>query len=135
MMLEFPTVNEYSDNIVAFWKPDALLRAGARHDFHYRLIWDARGPRSSGAVINTKFADGRFSVDFAHAFARGDTAQIAASSGQATNIRVESADAGRTRLSFDLIPGDAALVELRASLLNADRRTISETWVYHWTRA
>jgi glucans biosynthesis protein len=134
MLLEFPTTNEYSDNVVAFWKPDAPLSAGARHDFRYRLTWDARGARSGGGVINTALHAGTFAIDFDHPLAKGDTAHVSASAGQTTNIRFESQQADRTRLSFDLIPGDAALIELRANLQNADRRTTSETWVYQWTR-
>jgi glucans biosynthesis protein len=135
MLLEFPTANEYSDNVVAFWKPDAPLHAGAQHEFRYRMIWDASGARADGGVVNTKFQSGHFTIDFDHTLVKGDSAQVLASAGQTLNIRFESPEAGRTRLSFDLITGDAALIELRANLQNADRRTTSETWVYQWTRA
>jgi glucans biosynthesis protein len=134
MLLEFPTTNEYADNVVAFWKPDTPLRAGVQSQFRYRLIWDANGARAAGGVLNTKLQAGRFTIDFAHTLVSGESAHVLASAGQATNIRLESPEPGRTRLSFDLIPSDAPLIELRASLQNADRR-ISETWVYQWTRA
>ncbi len=135
MLLEFPTANEFSDNVAAFWKPDTPLRTGERRDFSYRLTWDATGARPPGGVLSTTLKAGRFAIDFAHTLAEGDNAHVASSAGQTANIHFESPEAGRTRLSFDLITGDAALIELRASLQNAERRTTSETWVYQWTRA
>ena len=38
-LVEIPTQAEYFDNIVAFWRPDAQLRAGQEYSINYRLSW------------------------------------------------------------------------------------------------
>lgn len=48
----FPTDSEYSDNVCAYWTPDAPARAGARIDLGYRLDWTAaRAPAASDLAI------------------------------------------------------------------------------------
>ncbi|QGP79944.1 glucan biosynthesis protein [Sphingobium sp. CAP-1] len=51
----FPTDSEYTDNVCAYWTPDATPRAGARIDVGYRLDWSAaRAPAASGlAIVDT----------------------------------------------------------------------------------
>jgi glucans biosynthesis protein len=45
----FPTDSEYTDNVAAYWTPDAPVRGGSRIDAAYRLDWSAsRGPASAG---------------------------------------------------------------------------------------
>jgi periplasmic glucans biosynthesis protein len=56
MLVEIPTADEFMDNVVAFWRPRAPLRAGSEHRFDYRLVWTAalplrrRGPASCRAA-------------------------------------------------------------------------------------
>ena len=38
-LIQIPTPNEFNDNIVAFWVPDAQPRPGAPFDIAYRLLW------------------------------------------------------------------------------------------------
>ena len=38
-LVEIPAQAEYFDNIVAFWRPDAPLRAGQEYPINYRLTW------------------------------------------------------------------------------------------------
>lgn len=44
VLTELPTANEYMDNIVAFWKPDAALQPGRPHRYRYRLHWSGDVP-------------------------------------------------------------------------------------------
>lgn len=55
-LVEIPTSNEYMDNIVAFWQPDAPARAGDRIDLGYRLSWLRDDPALSplARVIATR---------------------------------------------------------------------------------
>ena len=39
MLVEIPTGDEFMDNIVAFWRPEAPLAAGSEHRFAYSLTW------------------------------------------------------------------------------------------------
>ena len=41
-LLQFPTANEYSDNVVAFWEPEKKPAAGDELEFKYRLHWFTR---------------------------------------------------------------------------------------------
>jgi len=56
----FPTDSEYTDNVAAYWTPQAAPRAGARIDLAYRLDWSAaRSPASSGMAIVENLWRGR----------------------------------------------------------------------------
>ena len=41
-LLQIPTANEYSDNVVAFWEPEKKPAAGDELEFKYRLHWFTR---------------------------------------------------------------------------------------------
>jgi glucans biosynthesis protein len=41
-LLQLPAANEYNDNVVVFWQPEKLPRAGERLDVKYRLHWFSR---------------------------------------------------------------------------------------------
>jgi glucans biosynthesis protein len=41
-LLQLPTANEYSDNVVAFWEPEKKFGAGEELEFKYRLRWFTR---------------------------------------------------------------------------------------------
>lgn len=45
-LFEFPTFDEYHDNIVAFWTPERPVKAGDVREFAYRLRWPAKEPTS-----------------------------------------------------------------------------------------
>lgn len=56
----FPTDSEYTDNVAAYWTPDAPPRPGARIDLTYRLDWSAaRTPAGSGMAIVDNIWRGR----------------------------------------------------------------------------
>ncbi|TWT18148.1 glucan biosynthesis protein [Luteimonas marina] len=147
-LVELPTENEFGDNIVAFWRPEAPLAAGREHRFRYRLHWcrdqvwlpqlahvvatrsgegDGEGPRPRLFVIDLD--GGRLAALPADAAPR---VEASASAGELRNPVAYRLGNGRWRMSFELWPGDAALVELRARLLDASGEPLSETWLSRW---
>ena len=59
-----------------------------------------------------------------------DTATSAGSQHNAVAYRLAN---GHWRMSFELAPGDARIAELRARLLDAAGRPLSETWLSRWS--
>lgn len=145
-LIEIPTKDEYHDNMVAFWRPRAPLAAGREHRFDYRLHWCAEhawaptlatvrrtriGAGGDGArLVVIDLDGGRLRALAADAQPR---AVVWASSGRVVNALAHAnAGTGGWRMSFELQPGDARVVELRAVLEDA-RGPLSETWLYRWT--
>lgn len=149
-LIEIPTGDEYHDNIVAFWRPRAPLAAGREHRFDYRLHWCAThawkpqlatvsrtriGAANAGAgngarLIVLDIDGGRLPQLAADAQLR---AVVWAAAGQVANATARRIDGGKTwRLSFELNPGDARAIELRAVMEDASG-PVSETWLYRWT--
>lgn len=140
-LVEIPTADEYLDNIVAFWRPDAALEAGREHRFDYRLHWCGDHGWNPGLARVLRTASGalagggrRFVIDLA-ATGGGATPvpEVAADRGRIAGTSLQRLPAGGWRLAFELHPGTAPVVELRARLLGADRNPLSETWLYRWT--
>lgn len=148
-LVELPTGNEFADNIVAFWRPREPLAAGREHRFGYRLHWcrdHAWLPRLA-RVAATRSGEGdgdgvrprQFVVDLegealsalpADAQVR---VEASASAGELRNpVAYRLAANGRWRMSFELFPGEADVVELRARLLDAAGAPLSETWLWRW---
>ena len=143
-LVEIPTDAEIHDNIVAFWRPRATLRAGERQAFDYRLSWtsspsddvpllrvrDVRsGARPDGAartfVVDFRVPDGS---------AADPRAVLASSAGTVSDVTGGRLDAnGDYRVSFAFDPGEADLAEFRLQL-RTDDGPASETWLYRWTR-
>ncbi|MGY6634833.1 MAG: glucan biosynthesis protein [Alkalilacustris sp.] len=147
VLVEIPTADEFMDNIVAFWRPDAPLAADTRHDLRYRLHWgDIPAPRTPATVVAG--ASGRhikdpealtFLVDF-DAVPEGARPDLQIAGAEAYGLAMfpvpEARDgAGVTRVSFHLTPGAAEVAELRLTLRDAAGRALSDTWLYRWTRA
>jgi periplasmic glucans biosynthesis protein len=141
VLAEIPTAGEYEDNIAALWRPAQPLVAGASRTLAYRLTWNAaRGVSAElASVFSTRTAAApsgrRFAVDFARPAAWPDdvTAEVWASSGAVSNIHITPHDRpDARRLVFDLAPGQADVVELRAAL-RGPSGVLSETWLFRWT--
>ncbi len=144
-LVEIPTREEIHDNIVAFWRPKQPLRAKGEHNITYRLHWCASAPVQSdlARVIRTSAGAGSsgrvFVIDVAGpklAALGPDTAletRASADKGAISNVlATPNPEQGGWRMSFEMNPGDAKLVELRATLMQGDA-PLSETWVYRWT--
>ena len=146
-LVEIPTNREIHDNIVAFWRPTQPLRAKGEYNFNYRLYWCNENPLATGfaRVVATRSGNGSqeksrlFVLDIA-----GETlnalpdnaelhAEVAADHGKVSNIVTQpNPEIGAWRLSFELAPEGARVVELHAQLLLNDT-TVSEKWLYRWT--
>ncbi len=148
-LVEIPTSNETEDNIVSFWRPREKLAANAEHVFTYRLYWgwaDAAGPTSSalGRFTDTRVGEAEapgsrfFVLDLGGEAMRrlvpdaAIRADIGASAGRIENVIVAPVtELAGWRISFDLVPGDAKLIEMHCFLAN-DHGPLSETWIYRW---
>lgn len=145
-LIEIPVDDEIHDNIVVYWKPAKDLTAGGPHVFNYKLFWGEDVPTAwSGArVAKTRIGSGKkpgavlFVIDLTGTSVKDvrdlPAAAVTASAGTITNVVVQrNGEIGGVRATFELNPGDADLVELRF-VLKAGDQTISETWLYRWTK-
>lgn len=151
MLLEIPTDNEFADNIVAFWRPDAPLGPGA-HRFDYDLDWLPPGPEAlpdagyplrvtnmaSGVEPNSGTAR-LFVLDLAGVL-DADT-QPAIEGGPGVSITgvalypLPDDGPARHRLSFLLTPDEGTdSAELRLRLSGRDGNPLAPLWLYRWTR-
>lgn len=146
-LVEIPTSSEIHDNIVAFWRPREPLRAKGEYRYTYRLHWCAEPP---GAPDLGRIREARSGASFtrgARIFVFDATGEaltalpadakpelkVTASAGEIRNpVAQRNPETGGWRISFDLLPGDARLVELRAEL-TLDGRPLTETLLYRWT--
>lgn len=145
-LVELPTGDEYHDNIVAFWRPREPLAAGREHRWRYRLHWCAehawkpelarvaatRAGDHNGARLYVIDLDGeRLDALAANARLTVDAATSAGELRAAVAYRV--ADSGVWRMSFEFVPGQSQVAELRARLLDEAGQPLSETWLSRWT--
>jgi glucans biosynthesis protein len=153
-LVELPTVDETTDNIVAFWNPAEPPQPGQELLFSYRLHWGAQMPvrpplaqvvatrTGLGGVVGQKrrYFSWRFVVDFAggHLSMLGKDVKvepvITASRGQVEITAARPLDAVRGyRATFDLKPTDDSLAPVNLRLyLRADGQPLTETWLYQW---
>jgi len=145
-LVEIPVENEIHDNVVAYWHPAKELTPGGPHVFNYRLFWGDNVPAAwSGArVAKTRTGNGKkdgnvlFVLDLTGPSVKDakdvPLADVSASAGRISNVVVQrNREIGGIRVTFELTPGNADLVELRC-LLKAGDQPISETWLYRWTK-
>lgn len=155
-LVEIPTADETSDNIVAFWNPEKKLVPGEERLLSYRLHWGAQPPVSPdglatvcatrtgiGGVIGQprRYFSWRFAIDFTGGPLRmigpkaGVKAVITSSSG---DIEVPSArplaSINGYRATFDLRPeeGSNEPIDLRV-YLKLGSQPLTETWLYQYT--
>jgi glucans biosynthesis protein len=146
-LVEIPTNREIHDNVVAFWRPAQPLRAKGEHTFNYRLHWCAQNPMGSdvGKVVGTRVGSGSkektrlFVIDVAGEKLKAVPPdaklqpEIWADQGKVANaVAQPNPEVGGWRMSFELEPGGARSVEMRARLMNGDA-LLSEAWMYRWT--
>jgi glucans biosynthesis protein len=143
-LVEIPSDREIHDNIVAYWQPEAPLKAGARADFSYRLRFTAEPLDSSLArVVATRSGQAlqnpdqrSFAIDFR---GRGPIptdlkTEVWSSGGSVLNSRGSVLPDGNTyRASFELDPGNEDIVELRL-VLTSNGKPWAETWLYRWSQ-
>jgi periplasmic glucans biosynthesis protein len=154
-LVEIPTTDETSDNIVAYWHPARPVEPGQETVVSYRLraLSSVAGmhpgakavntfqapPRASGSNGPSDPTHRRFIVDFAGGeldFYFRDPAQVqlvpSTSAGEITHTFVVPNDhtkGFRAALDVKLAAGQST--DLRA-FLKAGNRTLTETWTYPW---
>ncbi len=140
-LLEIPTINEYADNIAAFWRPAEPWAAGEAYRIAYRLHWSATPAPGPARVVDTRVALApessdlhRFEIDFAgEALVAADLiSDVWSTEGQLSNIRLTRTGTTAARLSFDLAPGASRTVELHAAV-HSPTNQLTETWLFRWT--
>lgn len=143
-LVEIPSDFEGNDNIVAYWRPQKVLRAGERFDYRYRLSWpDGAQRRNTGSRV-VRSALGRklnsdlleLVIDYSPATSvefDALTVRASASAGSIVETILQPNShtrGGRLFIIFD--PEGERLIEFRAQLMQ-DARPIGETWLYRWT--
>ena len=145
VLVEIPSSEEIHDNIVAYWRPEADIAGGNEISLTYRLSWGWDVPDLTGLLRVERTLSGagrdgrrRFVVDFAGDAPnpiRASAVQLVAQAnpGSLHDAEIsENPEINGLRLSFDLDPEGADIVEMRLELRSGERR-IAETWVYRWS--
>jgi len=155
MLVEIPTEDETSDNMVAFWTPADKPQKGQELLYAYRLNWCRENPvvvdlarvyatrTGIGGIIGRKrtYFSWRFVVDFAGGELPGLGENlklvpvISASRGRVeiTSVRPLRSINGY-RAMFDLALTDESMEPVNLRLfLSADGQALSETWLYQYT--
>ena len=155
MLVEIPTEDETSDNIVAFWSPADKPQKGQELLYAYRLNWGRENPvvvdlarvhatrTGIGGIIGRKrtYFSWRFVVDF-------EGGQLPGLGDNPKLIPVISASRGRVEITsvrplrsingyramFDLALTDESVEPINLRLyISIDGQALSETWLYQYT--
>lgn len=146
-LVEIPADLEIYDNIVAYWRPNDPLQAGASHKMTYRLDWGAdpspktgmpvkvlntaMGERPEGGIICAiDFEDGTgvpSDLDELDILLRSSAGSIS------SGLVQRNPETGGPRLAFTFQPEEAQLIEFRAQL-RLGGAPLSEVWLYRWTK-
>jgi len=154
-LVEIPTSDETSDNMVAFWNPAEKPKAGQEMLFSYRMHWGTRMPYESalaqtlatrtgiGGTVGQKrqYYSWHFAVDFAGgelgALAKDAAVEavISTSSGTMEHVTAHYVEEFKGyRALFDVRPPDDSVDAINLRLyLRIDGRPLTETWTYQWT--
>lgn len=145
VLVEIPTVNEFADNIVAFWRPEAPLEAGTRHDLAYRLTWGRDEPEAALARVYATRSGGSILVEEERVFVidfdlgpipfEGLEPRLAVSTGTVVGaVGLARLPDGRARVGFHFLPEEGTASEFRLELVGPEGRA-SEVWLYRWLPA
>lgn len=145
MLVEIPTGDEFMDNVVAFWRPQAALAAGSEHRFDYTLDWTLAPPVADGQPLVLQSRSGRehdqpgtrrYVVDVAgvSVSARAEITTQGEAEVSGTSLFELPGQRG-TRITFLLTPGNVDAVDLRLSLRDDSTGGSSPVWLHRWTRA
>ena len=143
MLVELPTGEEFLDNIVAFWRPQAALVPGQEYQFSYRLTWTLDQPDLGGLPTILQGRSGRehdqpgyrrYVIDVA---TTAEDAELVYSVSDGAEIKGASTfllpDQDAMRMTFLFSPGALETAEIRLSLRAADGTPLSPVWLHRWT--
>jgi glucans biosynthesis protein len=151
-LVEIPTPDETSDNIVAFWVPANPLPANEAFEFGYRLHWSLEAGKRppAGFVAATRLSDvqkqpglTRFLVDFEGPYLSSRqvdaTIEPVLTVGEGAALVPETLTIQKNpnnetwRATFAVKPdGTGRPVELRC-FLRKEPHVLTETWSYLWS--
>jgi glucans biosynthesis protein len=146
-LIEIPTNSEIHDNTVAFWRPKDPLKAKGEYRYTFRMHWGSEAPvdPAVGRITSARSGAGsqqgtRYVVLDAEGGALRDLPAdaspqllVTASQGEIRNpVAYRNPETNGWRIAFELAPGDARSIELRAELKGGPA-TLAETWLYRWT--
>lgn len=144
-LIEIPSQSDANDNILCFWRPKDPLKAGSEVSFAYRQFWCWDPPQRPDLARATRSRSGengkrqRFFVEFSgDSLGNADLLNaimptLTAGAGSITMTKTFADPDQKTyRVLFELDPGGADSSELRL-LLQANGKSVSETWLYRWT--
>ena len=152
-LVEIPTDEETSDNIVAYWVGEGPFKKGQEIAIAYRLTWakDQPNPPSVGITTATRLGRGgivgkdrpkdtmKFAIDFdggtLAALPRdteGVEAVVSASRGKVSLVNAYSVKVDTAwRATFDITADGGDPVELRCYLKQGNE-VLTETWLYQY---
>jgi glucans biosynthesis protein len=144
-LLEIPSDAEINDNILAYWRPKAVMAANSEVALAYRQYWCWQPPDRPPLAIVTATRIGRGSAGRRRRFFVDFTGDISAETladlkpvltvgpGSIQFLKVwPYPDRKTVRVSFELDPGNDNSCEMRL-ILQSGGKPISETWLYRWT--
>jgi periplasmic glucans biosynthesis protein len=142
-LVEIPTVNEWNDNIVAYWIPKQPLAIGQEFHWSYSLGACLTDPDRAEllTVRSTRLAAAheekppRFVIDFVGGASSTVPveANLQCSVGGIRNLVVQRNEmTSGWRVVFDYLPQGQQEANLRL-FLHSGERAMSETWVYNWS--
>ncbi len=152
-LYELPSNTEAFDNIVAFWRPTAPLRAGHATALRYDIVWGlpdiGEAGRPKGRVVQTRTgagADGKsrmFIIDFDLPPVDLDTIkpQLTATAGAVGTVSLQKLDDApgglmRVRAFFGFTPSEVRSSDFKLTLQGggaAATDPLAEAWMYRWT--
>lgn len=144
MLFELPTADEFTDNIVAFWRPQAPLTRGGQNEFAYRLTWGqlpgdilplARVIATRSGLSILEETERVFVIDFDLGMINLATLApvLAASAGEVKGLSIAPLPGGNVaRVGFTFVPGEVLGAEFRL-VLESEGNRASEAWLYRWT--
>lgn len=145
VLVEIPTVNEYNDNIVAYWKPKTAWQPGTAYTVSYDMKWslltssvpDVASVADTFAGVKPASTQQLFVIDYEQipeTLLNGVEIDVSTSAGKIVNpVLKTNPETGKARLSFELEAQNVDVAELRA-LLTKGGKPITETWLYRWRK-
>lgn len=144
MLVEIPSGDEFTDNIVVLWRPEASLVPDREYPYSYRLTWGPSQPeelplarvvatRSGLSILDPR--ERLFVVDFDLGMMAFEDVkpEIEANAGTVSGVSIDRLPDGNVaRVGFHFLPGDARSAEFRLSLAS-DGAKASEIWLYRWS--
>ena len=144
ILAEIPSADEFTDNIVAFWRPAEPLAAGVEVRYGYRLNFGTLQPedlplaRVVGTRSGLSILDARervFVVDFDLGLIDFATLhpRLEASRGEVRGLSLQKLPAGNlARVGFHFVANGLPESEFRL-WLESESQEASEIWLFRWS--